>query len=144
MFPRAARPEGPERLPALRPAAPGRQALTARLVPLLLVALLGVLAGCGGDDEPAAQTPTAIPDLTVPQTDEAEPLDPGTETLAPASPEPEPEPEPEPVPPSTDGGTPAPAPEPPADSPENDTPPPADSPAERFEDFCNENPGACG
>jgi hypothetical protein len=106
------------------------------------VALLGVLAGCGGDDEPAAQTPTTIPSLTVPQTDEAEPLDPGTETLAPAPPEPEPAPEP--VPPSTDGGTPAPAPEPPADSPENDSPPPADSPAERFEDFCNENPGACG
>ena len=38
----------------------------------------------------------------------------------------------------------APTPEPPADTPENDTPPPADSPAERFEEFCNENPGACG
>ncbi len=32
----------------------------------------------------------------------------------------------------------------PTDSPENDTPPPTDTPAERFEQFCNENPGACG
>jgi hypothetical protein len=100
------------------------------------------VAGCGGDDEPEARPPATQPDLTVPQTDDEPELDPGTETLAP--PAPEPAPAPEPVPPSTDGGTPAPAPEPPPDTPENDTPPPPDSPAERFEDFCNENPGACG
>jgi hypothetical protein len=29
------------------------------------------------------------------------------------------------------------------DSPQNDTPPPKGSPAERFEQFCQENPGAC-
>jgi hypothetical protein len=108
----------------------------------------GAVSGCGGDDEPAAKAPSTLPELTVPQTDEAPATAPGTETLPPATPEPEPQPapvpEPEPVPPSTDGGTPAPAPEPPPDTPENDTPPPADSPAERFEDFCNENPGACG
>ena len=103
----------------------------------------GPASGCGGDDEPSAQ-PITLPELTVPQTDEAPPPDPETKTTAPAPPEPEPAPAPEPVPPSTDGGTVAPAPDPPADSPENDTPPPADSPAERFEDFCNENPGACG
>ena len=34
--------------------------------------------------------------------------------------------------------------QPPADSPDNDTPPPEDTPAERFEEYCNENPGACG
>jgi hypothetical protein len=105
--------------------------------------LLVAASGCGGDDEPAAKPSPTVPDLTVPQTDEAEPVEPETDTVAPA-PAPEPEPEPEVVPPSTDGGTPAPEPEPPADSPENDTPPPADSPAERFEEFCNENPGACG
>jgi hypothetical protein len=112
------------------------------------VALLAAATatGCGGDEEPAAQPPVTLPDLTVPQTDEAPAPEPETETTAPAplEPEPEPEPAPEEVPPSTDGGTPAPVPEPPADTPENDTPPPADSPAERFEDFCNENPGACG
>jgi hypothetical protein len=37
------------------------------------------------------------------------------------------------------GGTEA----PPADTEGNDTPPPAGSPAERFEDFCAQNPGAC-
>jgi hypothetical protein len=51
---------------------------------------------------------------------------------------------PETEPPSSGGGAPAPEAEPPQDSPENDTAPPADSPAERFEEFCNENPGACG
>lgn len=30
------------------------------------------------------------------------------------------------------------------DSPENDTPPPPGSPAEQFENFCDENPEACG
>jgi hypothetical protein len=97
------------------------------------------VAGCGGDDEPAARAPSTVPDLTVPQTDEALPPAPETETAAPP-----PAPAPEPTTPDPDGGTPAPVPEPPADSPESDTPPPADSPAERFEDFCDENPGACG
>jgi len=36
------------------------------------------------------------------------------------------------------GGTPA-----PEDSEQNDVPPPSGSPAERFEQFCQENPGAC-
>src|ERR687896_2229077 len=51
LLPRAARPKGPERLPALRPAATGRRALTARLAAPVLVALLaaGVSSGCGGD-----------------------------------------------------------------------------------------------
>jgi hypothetical protein len=31
----------------------------------------------------------------------------------------------------------------PQDSPQTDTPPPSGSPAERFERFCEENPGAC-
>jgi len=32
----------------------------------------------------------------------------------------------------------------PSDTPDNDAPPPQGSPAERFEQYCNENPGACG
>ena len=99
----------------------------------------GVLAGCGGDDEPAAGGPSTVPDLTVPQTDDAEPPEPEPETTAPSPP-----PAPAPAGTDTDGGAPAPAPEPPPDSPENDAPPPADSPAERFEEFCDANPGACG
>jgi hypothetical protein len=37
------------------------------------------------------------------------------------------------------GGTQA----PPADTKTNDTPPPSGSPAQRFENFCAQNPGAC-
>jgi hypothetical protein len=105
-------------------------------VPLLLVA---AIAGCGGDDEGSAETTREpLPDLSIPETDStteaapepAEPppdsVDPATETLPPEGPEPPPEEEP------------------PADTPENDAPPPEDTPAERFEEYCNENPGACG
>jgi hypothetical protein len=144
VLPRAAGPEGPERLPALRPAAPGGRALIRGGAALLLAALfaLGALAGCGGDEEPAAERTPTLPDLTVPQTDEEPAPTPEPTPTAPAAPPPATETEA--APPSTDGGAPAPEPEPPADAPENDSPPPADSPAERFEEFCNENPGACG
>jgi len=98
---------------------------------------VALVAGCGGDSEPSAdQTPT-VPQLTVPQTDEAEPPPAATEDAPPPA-------DPQPAPPGPDDGAPAPAPAPPADTPENDTPPPADSPAERFEQFCEDNPGACG
>ena len=95
--------------------------------------VLVALAGCGGDDEPADDTITT-PQLTVPGTDTPEPAP--TDTA----------PAPEPTPPADDdsGGAPAPAPEELPDSPENDTPPPEDSPADRFEEFCDANPGACG
>ena len=97
-----------------------------------------MLAACGGDDEPKADTTPTVPELTVPQTDETEPPPSDTETeTTPAEPT-------ETVPPTDDGGTTAPEPEAPTDTPDNDTPPPEDSPAERFEEFCNENPGACG
>ena len=45
---------------------------------------------------------------------------------------------PAPTPDSTGGGAAA-----PQDTETNDTPPPSGSPAERFEQFCEENPGAC-
>jgi hypothetical protein len=103
-----------------------------------------VLSACGRDDEPGADTAPALPDLSVPGSDTPE-----TATAEPVEPEVEPDGEPEPAPapaetvPSSNGGTPAPEAEPPADTPENDTPPPPDSPAERFEQFCDDNPGAC-
>jgi hypothetical protein len=100
---------------------------------LLLVA---ALAGCGGDDEPSGKTTRQLPDLAIPSTttppaatETAAPpsttVDPATETL-----------------PEEGPGTTTPT--APADTPENDSPPPEDSPAERFEQYCNENPGACG
>ena len=150
MLARTARPEGSERLPTLRPAASGRRALKALLVAVSLA--LAIASGCGGDEEPSAENAPPLPELTIPRTDpEPEPVE--TEPEPEAAPEPEATPEPEAPaaepdqsapPPATDGGSPAPPPEAPADTPENDTPPPPNSPAERFEDFCNENPGACG
>jgi hypothetical protein len=102
---------------------------------LLALLLVAALVGCGGDDEPAANTMDELPALTVPTTETTAPVeepaeppsttvDPATETLPPEGPPP--------------------AEQPPADTPDSDTPPPADSPAERFEEWCNENPGACG
>ena len=94
---------------------------------------MAALAGCGGDDEPS-ETTRELPELSLPARTEAAPpdttetqsttVDPATETLPPEGP-----------PPSDTA---------PADTPESDTAPPSDSPAERFEEYCNENPGACG
>jgi hypothetical protein len=99
---------------------------------IALLVLLAATVGCGADNE-AAEAPPPLPDLTVPQTDADEST--GTETTPPVT---------ETTPPATTEAAPEPQPETVPDSPANDTPPPADSPAERFEEFCNENPGACG
>ena len=96
--------------------------------------MLVALAGCGGDDE-SSETTITTPQLTIPggdDTQESVPTEPATV------------PELAPAPDEDSGGAPAPTPQPSPDSPENDTPPPEDSPAERFEAFCNANPGACG
>ena len=94
---------------------------------------MAALAGCGGDDEPTATT-QKLPELSLPSTEAAPAVtettppsttvDPATETL------------PLEGPPPSDTA--------PTDSPQSDTAPPEDSPAQRFEEYCNENPGACG
>ena len=107
-----------------------------RIALILSLFALGV-AGCGDDDEDSATTIPTVP-LSVPgegtstlgdETDTTVDTVPDTGAVTPT-------PAPAPTP------TPAPAPVTP-DSPDNDTPPPAGSEAEQFENFCEENPGAC-
>jgi hypothetical protein len=106
----------------------------------LLMALLALLAaGCGGDDEPAADSaePVEAPELTVPGGDApalgGDATDSGTDTVPGEA---NPGETATQAPGEGDGSA-------PQDSPESDTPPPPDSPASRFEEFCAENPGAC-
>jgi hypothetical protein len=135
------------------------------------VLALALVAGCGGDDELAPQTPGEPASMPIPEA--AEPPGGTTEDETateddPATPEdesattPEAEaptddataeppadqtgateapPETATAPEDTGGGTTAPPTE--ADGPTNDTAPPAGSDAEQFEDFCAQNPGAC-
>jgi hypothetical protein len=103
----------------------------ARRVLIVVLALLVAAPGCGGDNEPAEAPP--LPDLTVPRTDPEPPADTASETDT----------QTQAIPPVTEVPAPAET-ETLPDSATNDTPPPTDSPAERFEDFCNENPGSRG
>ena len=93
-------------------------------MPVLALAL----AGCGGDDEPAATT--KAPPLTVPKDTTGEPTQtPTTQTTPPPAT-------------GTTSTTTTPA---PATTPTQTTTQPApDTPEGRFEKFCRENPGACG
>jgi hypothetical protein len=95
-----------------------------------------VPVACGGDDEPGTSDTTTTPELTVPRT-----TTPETETTTTPAPAPT-----ETQPPANpgSGGTTAPPATQQQDSPENDSPAPKGSPAEKFEKFCDENPGACG
>jgi len=99
---------------------------------------VAAIAGCGGDDEPSTNTARELPDLAIPTTT-APATPPAAEETTPSTPttvDPATETLPEEGPTTT--------PTTPADTPENDAPPPSDSPAERFEQYCNDNPGACG
>jgi hypothetical protein len=136
MLSRAACPERPERLSPLRPAASGRRALRARAGPVALLLVVAALAGCGGDDETATETTRELPDLAIPTT-ESEPVAPERTETTPTTVDPATETLPEEGPATT-------TPQAPDDTPDSDAPPPEDSPAERFEAYCNENPGACG
>ena len=98
-----------------------RRALVASLAAL---ALLGVGA-CGGDDDD--DTTSTIPDITIPE-GEAEQTTPAPTTT--------------PAPETGSGGTTLDPSKP--DSPTNDLPPEPNTPESRFEEFCKENPGACG
>lgn len=107
-----------------------------RIALILSLFALGLTA-CGGDDEEDEATTIPTIPLSVPGTETTldEEEDEATTGTVVAPPAPAPAPAPEPAP--------APAPEQAPDSPENDTPPPPGSPAEQFENFCEQNPGAC-
>jgi hypothetical protein len=107
-----------------------------RLTALLLLLALAPLAGCGEEEPRAAPEP---PELTLPRTDTEPEAPPAPTQTAPPAPA-------EPQAPQTDYEN-APSPHPPPrdqDGPGNDTPPPPGSPAERFEQECEQNPEACG
>jgi hypothetical protein len=102
-----------------------------RLTIALACGALALMPACGGDDE---DEPITAPELTVPRATDTE-TEANTTTDQTGT---------ESVPSQPDsGGAQAPSTES-QDSPQNDQPPPAGSPAERFEQFCEENPGACG
>jgi hypothetical protein len=118
---------------------------------LALALIAPALAACGGDSEDTSSS-TPKPPLTVPgestvgttdstTTDSTETA-PSGDTSSPSTTGPADQPNP------GNGGVPAPDNNPPADqapedSPSNDTPPEPGSPADRFEQFCAQNPGAC-
>jgi hypothetical protein len=124
------------------------------VVALALAALTPALAACGGDSKNAGEPlPSTAPSLTVPGESKTPKVDNSTDTdtettttdtststattptqttAAPSNPS---TPQGGATAPQTGGATP--------DSPQNDQAPPADSPASKFEQFCQENPGAC-
>ena len=128
-----------------------------RLRSVLLLPLLGlalVAPGCGGDDSDVEEVPGPPPALSVPHQKGA------ADVSASATPTPTPSGDATPTPTPADSGatgetggtgtgtntgaaatpTPAPATE---DSPAADQQPAAGSPPEQFEQFCEENAGAC-
>jgi hypothetical protein len=107
----------------------------ARLSALLLcgLALLVALPACGGDeddeDSPTIDVPAGA-SQSVPETaTQTQPAPAGAGGGGGGG--------------GAGGGTGAPNPAKP-DTAENDLPPPPGSPQEQFEQFCNQNPGACG
>ena len=107
-----------------------------RIALVLSLFALGI-AGCGGDDDSDATTTIPTVPLSVPGGEPSTLGDDATDTTVDTVPDavtPAPTPTPAPAP------TPTPV---TPDSPTNDTPPPAGSEAEQFENFCDQNPGAC-
>lgn len=121
----------------------------ARTRTALLLALLALpAAGCGDDEQ--AEAPLDPPKLTVPRTTpQPEPPAtapaPNTETDTDTAPAPVGEdPSTAPLKPGEGDGTSEPPTGGTPDGPTNDSAPPAGSPAERFEQECEEDPAACG
>ena len=126
-----------------------------RLTAIIAAGLLALAAaGCGSDDSLAPEVPGPPADVVLPEATVAPPADENADSADQDSSTDEGSTDDTTTPddtgatgdtgtttPDTSGGTTAPDAE--ADSPTNDTPPPADSEAQQFEDFCDQNPGAC-
>ena len=113
----------------------------------VLVAAMAI-AGCGGDSEKVSDESLDVPQLTIPtertpartdtdgsttETDGTQTSTDGTQTGSSTTPQTT----------SPSGGQQAPGTGTQQDTPQNDQPPPDGSPAQQFEQFCAENPGAC-
>jgi hypothetical protein len=122
---------------------------------LALALIAPALAACGGDDEGSSSSEVKAPPMTTPgestemapatgQTDSTEtsPADESGSDGSTTGPMDQPNPGNGGVP-APDSNNPPPPSPPDEDSPSNDTPPEPGSPAERFEQFCAQNPGAC-
>jgi hypothetical protein len=123
---------------------PGRRAAPVFFACLALVAGTAV-AGCGGDDEETGPTTTPTIEPATPTGPTGAAGEEGEEQEEPASDDSSVDPEDgtvTPPPESGDqatGGT-----QDQVDSPENDLPPEPGSPEAQFEQYCDENPEACG
>jgi hypothetical protein len=113
----------------------GRALLIVGLIALgALVALWA--GGCGDDNSGSAQTVPTTPPLTVPGEKEPPKIEKNPSTSETTTGEQAPS--------GGTGGQSAPQQtQQQQDTQKNDTPPPKGSPAEKFEQFCTENPGAC-
>ncbi len=99
------------------------------------------VSACGDDEKASETTPTVTTETETTPTTETVP----TATTPPPATTPRTTPTPQPEPNS--GGTTAPSTTPqsqPQDGPDNDVPPEPGSPAERFEQQCEQNPQTCG
>src|SRR3954452_20792176 len=150
---RPAGPEGPQRLPDVRPpdgrTAPlrgGRMRLVRLAAPAILLAL--TVAACGGSQVTVEDVPGAPVELSVPGKADALAPTPTATASAPATATTtatsgtattaQPQATATPAPATGGGGAAA-----PDDSANTDQPPPAGSDAQQFEEFCAQNPGAC-
>lgn len=126
--------------------------MTRRVLTAAMVAVLApTLVGCGGGGKNSAQPLPPTPTLTVPgqnatpsvpkaSTGDTGTTGPTTQTAVATTPTSTTQSNPTTpqggaAAPQTGGASP--------DSPSNNTSPPAGSPAQRFEQFCKDNPGAC-
>ena len=114
-----------------------------RAAGLICILAAGLAVAACGDDEPASEARTETgPTVTERSTTTPQP-DPQRTVTTPAAP-PDTPTKTTPAAEPQGGGAVAPTPPAPGETEGRDDAPPAGSPAERFEKYCDEHPGACG